>query len=683
MKNKDLIRLFSDYMQVVGVPRLSFEQSDDPALQNRKLGVINGSSWVSLWSSWFGKKHLKGAKVVNVGNEAVQLNFMGAHKRGEDVPPQINIDRFCSYARDLYELYDVDAIMISCSTMNRAYGKVAGTMAPFGVPVIQIDQEMMERAVSQGGRILIIATHGPTVKSTQALLEETAEVLGKKVSFVGSTIEDAFELLGEGKVEEHNEKIAAAIRDVQSREKIDVVVLAQLSMSVFGFSYPDPVAEFGVPVLNSGDTGFERAAKVLASLPPKKRTVIVDDDPTGCQTVRDVPVMMSWNVHELRQALEDNKSFFILTNTRAMSAQEAAAVSAEVAANLKEAAGDRYDIRLISRSDSTLRGHLVEEVTPFAGTFGLDDGIVLCPAFFEAGRVTADDTHYTVSDDGLIPVSDSESAKDPVFGYSTSHLPSWIEETSGGRIPAGRCVSVRPDGSEDEVLLNAPKGSVFIVNAMSYEQLERIQEAVVRAEKAGKRYLFRTAASYVRTALRQEDAPFYQPVPVSGKKGLVVVGSYTERTTSQLKTLLSLPEIAGFEINVSRILGKDAEAYMDELAVQIDERLKERNCVVYTSRSFVGQPEAGNEIADFVCRLCARLNTAPDFIVAKGGITSLTLARESLGVRSAKVAGQIEKGVPVWILGQESRFPGMEYVVFPGNVGTEETLLDVYKRIIC
>lgn len=683
MKEKDLIRLFSDYMRVVGVSRLDFDRADDPALQNRKLGVINGSSWVSLWSSWFGKKHLKGAKVVNVGNEAVQLNFMGAHKRGEDVPPQINIDRFCSYARDLYELYDVDAIMISCSTMNRAYGKVAETMAPYGVPVIQIDQEMMERAVSQGGRILIIATHGPTVKSTQALLEETAEVLGKKVSFVGSTIEDAFELLGEGKVEEHNEKIAAAIRDVQSREKIDVVVLAQLSMSVFGFSYPDPVAEFGVPVLNSGDTGFERAAKVLASLPPKKRTVIVDDDPTGCQTVRDVPVIMSWNVHELRQALEDNKSFFILTNTRAMSAQEAAAVSAEVASNLKEAAGDRYDIRLISRSDSTLRGHLVEEVTPFAGTFGLDDGIVLCPAFFEAGRVTLDDTHYTVSGEGMVPVSDSESADDPVFGYSTSHLPSWLEEVSGGRISADRCVSLKPDGSADEVLSKASKGSVFVVNAESYQQLDCIHEAVVRAEKAGKRYVFRTAASFVRTALHQEEAPFYQPVPMSGKRGLIVVGSYTERTTRQLGALMALPEIAKVEIDVRRVLEGDMEAYVDELAVQTDDKLKCSDCVVYTSRSFADSPEAGRKVADFVCRLCAELNTVPDFIIAKGGITSLTLARESLGVRSAKVAGQIEKGIPIWKLGPESRFPGMEYVVFPGNVGTEETLLDVYKRIIC
>jgi hypothetical protein len=36
------------------------------------------------------------------------------------------------------------------------------------------------------------------------------------------------------------------------------VVLAQLSMTVFLLSYPNPAAEFGVPVFTSGQCGFER-----------------------------------------------------------------------------------------------------------------------------------------------------------------------------------------------------------------------------------------------------------------------------------------------------------------------------------------------------------------------------------------------------------------------------------------
>lgn len=257
------IRLFSDYMRVVGTPTLTFDNAEDPRLQGKKLGVINGSNWVSLWSDWFGHRILPGVKIVNVGNEAVQLNFMSAYERRDPVPPPINIECFCRYALDLYELYAVDAILISCSTMNRAYRRVQEVMKPFNVPVIQIDEAMMEEAAATKGRILIIATHGPTVDSTRALLEETAERMGHEVSFVGATIEDAFDLLGEGRIEEHNRRIADTIRSVQQREPVDIVVLAQLSMAVFSFSYPDPVREFGIPVLNSGETGFRRAGKIL------------------------------------------------------------------------------------------------------------------------------------------------------------------------------------------------------------------------------------------------------------------------------------------------------------------------------------------------------------------------------------------------------------------------------------
>lgn len=257
------IFLFNEYMKLTGTPTLADATGPDPLLAGKRLGVVNGSSWVSLWSTYFGRTLLPGVKIINVGNEAVQLHFMRAHHRGEPVPPAGNIELFGQYARQLYDLYAVDAVLISCSTMNRAFPSVQAVMQPYGVPVVQIDEAMMEEAVTLNGRILIIATHGPTVNSTQQLLQETADRLGKRVAFTGATVESAFELLGEGKTEDHNELIARTIRQVLARETIDVVVLAQLSMSVFSFSYPDPVAEFGVPVLNSGETGFRRVGEVL------------------------------------------------------------------------------------------------------------------------------------------------------------------------------------------------------------------------------------------------------------------------------------------------------------------------------------------------------------------------------------------------------------------------------------
>ncbi|MHC4444632.1 MAG: aspartate/glutamate racemase family protein [Planctomycetota bacterium] len=259
----DPIRLFGEYMKVTGVPTIADEQGPDPQLAGKKLGLVNGASWIALWGNYFGKCILPGVKMVNVGNEGVQLNFMRAHHLNEPCPPQINIDLFCKYARDLFDLVGVDAIMITCSTMNRSYEQVSTTMQEVGVPTVQIDMPMMEEAVNTEGKILVVATHGPTVKSTQSLLQETAARLGRKVTFSGVTVEEAFDHLGAGRIAEHNKVVADAILDSISKDKIDIVVLAQLSMAVFAFSHPNSVADFGVKVLNSAETGFRRAGEIL------------------------------------------------------------------------------------------------------------------------------------------------------------------------------------------------------------------------------------------------------------------------------------------------------------------------------------------------------------------------------------------------------------------------------------
>jgi Asp/Glu/hydantoin racemase len=264
---KDDIALFSRYMALTGTPSLEPEEGADPELRGKRLGMVHGASWISLFATYFGRKILPGVKLISAGNEGVQLNFMGAHRQGLPCPPQINIDLFVRYAEDLVGLFGVDAILITCSTMNRAAGAVREAMRRHGVPVVQIDEAMMEAAVERGGRILVIATHGPTVKNTQDLLRETAARLGREVSFLGATVEEAFHMLGRGDVEGHNELIASAIRDTVAREPVSVVVLAQLSMAVFKLSYPEPEKQLGVPVLTSGETGFERVKEILKRRP--------------------------------------------------------------------------------------------------------------------------------------------------------------------------------------------------------------------------------------------------------------------------------------------------------------------------------------------------------------------------------------------------------------------------------
>jgi aspartate/glutamate racemase len=258
----DPLRLFEDYLAVAGLPRLRPEPSVDPALQGKRVGLLNGASWIVLWSYYFGRMYLPGVQLISAGNDAVQLSFMQAHAKGERCPPESDIEVFVRTARDLVDLADVDGILITCSTMNRSFEAVAEAVS---VPVVQIDQPMMEAALAHGGKILVVATHGPTVESTQSLLLETAQRLGIALSCTGMTVPDAWERLAVGNVHAHNELLAKAIQESYAREELGCVVLAQLSMSLFALSYPEPENAFGLPVFTSGEMGFSRMRDILTA----------------------------------------------------------------------------------------------------------------------------------------------------------------------------------------------------------------------------------------------------------------------------------------------------------------------------------------------------------------------------------------------------------------------------------
>jgi hypothetical protein len=265
LSTAEAIQLFSDYLRVTGVAHIGPEPQGDPRLVGKRLGLLNGSSWISLWANYFGRLYLPGVHLVNAGNEAVQMNFMEAHTAGEVSLPPENVSAFQRYAIDLVELGRVDAILITCSTMNRAYSLVREVLQPYETPVYQIDRPMMERAVDHGGRVLVIASHGPTVRSTQALLGEVAAEKGRKVSLTGILVEEAWQALSRGQVEEHNELLAKAIRSHTKTEDVGCAILAQLSMTVLLLSYPDPLKEFGFPVFTSGQCGFEAMREALAT----------------------------------------------------------------------------------------------------------------------------------------------------------------------------------------------------------------------------------------------------------------------------------------------------------------------------------------------------------------------------------------------------------------------------------
>ncbi len=474
-------------------------------------------------------------------------------------------------------------------------------------------------------------------------------------------------------------------------------------------------------------------SRLLANLPPEpdeaalfpaieqavaengRKLVVIDDDPTGTQTVHDVELLTAWNRQLLAEALREGRLFYVLTNSRSMPEGEAVHVMSELAQQLVAAAKEaKTDFVVASRSDSTLRGHYPAEIVALARGLssaggGSFDGHLVVPAFFEGGRSTINDTHYvatpTATSDTVLPVNETPFARDTVFGYTTAYLPAWIEEKSGGYWKASQVMSISLElirrGGPDEVaarLQTATGGVPVVVNAAGYGDLAVVVLGLLRAEMTGKRFLYRTAASFVRLRGAVAHKPLLKADEVVGNGqrvptgGVVIVGSYVPDSSKQLQTLLSLPSVTGIELVVKRVIHDraEAQAVSREVSQQLEEVIQAgRVGVVYTSRELVTSENRvenlaiGKRVSHALIAVLHQVKSRPRFIIAKGGITSHDVAQKGLGAARARVLGQLFPGVPVWRLesGPQSRFEGVPYVVFPGNVGGPESLMQAVKLL--
>lgn len=427
------------------------------------------------------------------------------------------------------------------------------------------------------------------------------------------------------------------------------------------------------------------------------KVVVLDDDPTGTQTVHGVPVLTEWPVAALRAELEnDLPACYLLTNSRSMTRGAARALNATIGQNLAEAARMAgREIAVVSRSDSTLRGHFPDEVQALADALGQPfDAWILAPYFLAGGRYTLGDIHYVAEGEWLTPAGETEFARDAAFGYRASNLRDWVVEKSEGTIPAAAVASISIEeirrGGPERVaarLLELP-GGVCVVNAASDCDLAVFVQGLLAAEAQGRRFLYRTAASFV--ALRAGIAP--RPLlgradlrlPEAGG-GLIVVGSYVPKSAGQVAALLERPGLAAVEVDVAALLDDARQASEVGRAVQQADAVLGRNedVVLYTSRRLISGDDAasslaiGQRISDSLVAIVRAIRARPRYLLAKGGITSSDVATKGLDVKRALVLGQILPGVPVWQLGPESRHPGMPYIVFPGNVGGPGALAEI------
>lgn len=427
------------------------------------------------------------------------------------------------------------------------------------------------------------------------------------------------------------------------------------------------------------------------------KIIVLDDDPTGSQTVHGCLLLMQWDVETLKLGLADESPiFFILTNTRAMPPEQALATTQQVCQNLKQAIAQSavQDFLVVSRSDSTLRGHYPIETDAIAAALGGFDAHFLTPAFFEGGRFTKDSVHYLMVNGVPTPVHKTEFAQDSVFGYQHSYLPDYVAEKTQGRIPAAqveRLLLGEIRSGVLERLMQLHDNQCVAVDAETQADMNRFAQDVLAASAAGKRFLFRSAASLL-TALAN-----LPPQPVAaeamaqyvrgGKPGAVIVGSHVKKTTEQLEALLKLPGTAAIEVNVAEIQ-TNPHLLAQTLAQVKQSYAAGQTPVIFTSRQELSFADAQTRL-DFgvaVSRLLMDvLRGLPDdigFLISKGGITSNDTLSDGLALRSARLLGQILPGVSVITTAADHpQFPNLPVVLFPGNVGDQSALAMAYQKL--
>jgi uncharacterized protein YgbK (DUF1537 family) len=436
------------------------------------------------------------------------------------------------------------------------------------------------------------------------------------------------------------------------------------------------------------------------------KIIALDDDPTGSQTVHGCLLLTKWDIESLTTGLVDSSPiFFVLSNTRSMDTRKAERVTCEVCKNLKSAlqnlhnAGQAVSPVIVSRSDSTLRGHYPVETDVIARELGPFDAHFMIPAFFDGGRITRDSTHFVVQNGEHIPAHKTEFARDSVFGYEHSYLPDYIEEKTNGRIAAAdveRFVlsDIRSDNRGDirSRLAKLEENTTCVVDAVEQNDLDLFAKQLLEATSEGKRFFLRSAASILTSLARLPSQPVAQEqmgeYVQNRRPGAFLIGSYVEKTTSQLAVLLQQSNVLGIEVDVDEI--ERSSGQLLDRVVQDIFRVHERGetPVVYTSRrericdSPSERLEFGLRVSNMLMDIVCELPRSIGYLVSKGGITSNDVLSKGLSLRTSRVVGQILPGCSVVLCPDDHPgHPRMPVVIFPGNVGDESALAEVYKRL--
>lgn len=444
----------------------------------------------------------------------------------------------------------------------------------------------------------------------------------------------------------------------------------------------------------------------------RRKVIVLDDDPTGSQTVHSAPLLLRWDQATLRRGLQHpSPLMFVLANTRALEPEEAAARVREICQALQPlleealatATLDRWLI--VSRGDSTLRGHFPLEVETIAAELGPFAATLLAPAFLPGGRTTVDGVHYLHGE----PVHTTAFARDRLFGFTTSHLPTWVEQKTAGRLRADQVRHIDlallsgAAAPLQAMLSGLGNGQLAVVDAEHPEQLAALGAAVWSLPE---RVLFQSAASAINglvplpeqphdaaslAALRRRDGQG-QPLPT-----LVMVGSHVPLADAQLKALLAQPGCWGLELPAAKLervfegpapqplLASLEQGWLAQLRACLSTG---RTPVLFTSRgelplvSPARRRRFGVALAAVMARLAAALAPELGLIISKGGTTTQTLLADGLALNWVELQGQLLPGLSLVLTPADARIPRLPVITFPGNLGDAGTLREAWELMM-
>jgi uncharacterized protein YgbK (DUF1537 family) len=318
---------------------------------------------------------------------------------------------------------------------------------------------------------------------------------------------------------------------------------------------------------------------------------------------------------------------------------------------------------------------------------------MLVPALPSAGRITEGGVHYLRAGEERTPLDRTEYSRDPDFAYASARLLDWAEERSEGFFAArdGRELLLKElrgkgPGALAGALLELSARNVpaaLAVDSASDDDLALVAAGLREAERAGASVIVRSAPAFVGV-LSGAAAHSYQPLPGGESATLVLCGSHVPRSTRQLSRLTERRPESVVWVSAQRLAGGECEAEVASAAVAASDRLQAGGlAVVATSRAVFDSSDrvrSGAAIASGLAAILSRLRGRTDIVVSKGGITSAVNIREGLNSGLAEVLGPVRDGISLWSVDTPER-KGLPFVVFPGNVGGDDELVDLIDAI--